>query len=530
MKICPHCGKQLKDDAEFCFSCGREQPAVSGASKKERNEKPARESAKAASRTGGAEASVNKRDNRKGIVLVIVTLLLLALIGGTVTYLILSGKDGKGDGDVTGLNVTKAPELTEAPDAPEATELPAPTPDETNAPIPTDAPALTDAPKPTDGSAPTEVPIDAGDFKLGVILLHDESSPYDNNFIIALRSAQTELKLTDDQIIIKRQVPENNECYETARDLVAEGCKVIFADSYGHEDYMIKAAREFKDVQFCHASGVKAHTEKLANYHNAYAAIYDGRYLTGIAAGLKLKDMMAKDPGIVPKVGFVGAFTYEEVISSYTAFYLGIKEIVPAATMNVQFSGSWYDVQREQEAAEALIAGGCVLISQYSESRGAPAACENAGVPNVAYSSFNNMVYPKTCLLNSRINWTPYFKYICAQAIKGAPIDTDWTGTLENGSVELSLVNTLAAAPGTKEVLDQYAAKLRDGSLHVFDTAKFTVEGKHLTSILANVDADPDFKDDTEAIHGGYFHESEYRSAPYFNILIDGITLLNMQF
>ena len=245
MKSCPHCGKQLKDDAEFCFSCGREQSAASGASKKERKEKPARESAKSVSRTGGAEASVNKRDNRKGIVLVIVTLLLLALIGGTVTYLILSGKggkDGKGDGDGTGLNVTEAPELTEAPDAPDATELPAPTPDETNAPVPTDAPAPTDAPKPTDGSAPTEVPIDAGDFKLGVILLHDESSPYDNNFIIALRSAQTELKLTDDQIIIKRQVPESNECYETARDLVAEGCKVIFADSYGHEDYMIMAA------------------------------------------------------------------------------------------------------------------------------------------------------------------------------------------------------------------------------------------------------------------------------------------------
>ena len=183
--------------------------------------------------------------------------------------------------------------------------------------------------------------INKADFKLGVILLHDESSTYDLNFINAVKDAQKSLGLSDDQVIIKKGIPEGNECYEAAKDLVAEGCNVIFADSFGHETYMIKAAKEFKDVQFCHATGTKAHTEKLDNYHNAFASIYEGRYLAGIAAGLKLKEMMAADSTVVPKIGYVGAFTYAEVVSGYTSFYLGVKEIVPEVTMEVQFTGSW---------------------------------------------------------------------------------------------------------------------------------------------------------------------------------------------
>ncbi|MBR5060044.1 MAG: BMP family ABC transporter substrate-binding protein [Clostridia bacterium] len=372
---------------------------------------------------------------------------------------------------------------------------------------------------------------EAGDeFKIGVILLHDESSTYDKNFITAVEDAQKALGLSNSQVIIKKGIPEGNECYEAARDLVAEGCKVIFADSFGHEDYMIKAAKEFKDVQFCHATGTKAHTEKLDNYHNAFASIYEGRYLAGIAAGLKLKAMMEADSTIVPKIGYVGAFTYAEVISGYTSFYLGVKEIVPEVTMDDQFTGSWYDETEEKNAANALINSGCVLISQHADSMGAPSACEDKDIPNVSYNGSTASSCPKTFIVSSRIDWAPYVKYICEQTMAGKAIDTDWTGTIETGSVKLTDLGPNAPAQGTQAIIDQYKAELIAGTRHVFDTNNFTVKGEKLTSYMADVDTDEAFTGDTEVVKDGYFHESEYRSAPYFDLEIDGITRLNSKF
>ncbi len=372
--------------------------------------------------------------------------------------------------------------------------------------------------------------ISKADFKLGVILLHDESSTYDLNFINAVKDAQKSLGLSDEQVIIKKGVPEGNECYEAAKDLVAEGCNVIFADSFGHETYMIKAAKEFKDVQFCHATGTKAHTEKLDNYHNAFASIYEGRYLAGIAAGLKLKEMMEADSTVVPKIGYVGAFTYAEVVSGYTSFYLGVKEIVPEVTMEVQFTGSWYDETEERNAAKALISMGCVLISQHADSMGAPSACEDASVPNVSYNGSTATACPNTFIVSSRIDWAPYVEYICKQVMDGKAIDTDWTGTLKTGSVKLTDVNTKAAAADTQKIIDEYKAKLDNGTIHVFDTKNFTVDGKELTTYLADVDDMGDYVGDTEVIKDGYFHESEYRSAPYFDLEIDGIHRINTKF
>jgi basic membrane protein A len=365
------------------------------------------------------------------------------------------------------------------------------------------------------------------DFKIGVILLHDESSTYDKNFITAVEDAQKALGLSNSQVIIKKNIPESNDCYVAAKDLIAQGCKVIFADSFGHEDFMIKAAKEFKDVQFCHATGTKAHTENLANYHNAFASIYEGRYLAGIAAGLKLKAMMEADSTIVPKIGYVGAFTYAEVISGYTSFYLGVKEIVPNVTMDVQFTDSWYDETTEKNAALALINDGCVLISQHADSMGAPSACEEKGVPNVSYNGSTESSCPNTFIVSSRIDWAPYVEYICRQTMDGKAIDTDWTGTIDTGSVKLTALGKKAPVADTQATIDRYQAELKAGTRHVFDTNNFTVEGAKLTSYKADVDSDDAFTPDTEAIKDGYFHESEYRSAPYFDVKIDGITWKN---
>ena len=384
----------------------------------------------------------------------------------------------------------------------------------------------------SDASSKEASGADMSKVKFGVICLHDEDSTYDLNFINAVKEAQKTLGLSDDQVIIKRNVPESNECYEAAADLVDEGCNVIFADSFGHEDHMIKAAKEFTDVQFCHATGTKAHTEKLDNFHNAFASIYEGRYLAGIAAGMKLNQMI-KDGKIKEdqaKIGYVGAFTYAEVISGYTSFYLGAKSVCPSATMDVQFTGSWYDETAEKTTALSLINSGCVLISQHADSMGAPSACEEKNVPDVSYNGSTVENCPNTYIISSRIDWAPYFEYIINCVAEGKAIDTDWTGTLATGSVKITDLNTNAAAEGTQEALDEATKKLENGELKVFDTANFTVKGKKLDSYMADVDTDADFKPDTEVIKDGYFAESEFRSAPYFDLEIDGITRLNSEF
>ena len=369
-------------------------------------------------------------------------------------------------------------------------------------------------------------------FKVGLICLHDENSTYDLNFINGFYEAMATLGIEESNYMVKTNIPEGQECYDAAADLADAGCAVIFADSFGHEDYMIQAAKEFPEVQFCHATGTKAHTEGLDNYHNAFASIYEGRYLAGVAAGLKLQELAdaGKLKGDAPKMGYVGAYTYAEVVSGYTSFYLGAKSIVPDVTMDVTFTGSWYDETAEKEGANKLIEGGCDLISQHADSMGAPTACENAGVPDVSYNGSTASACPNTFIVSSRINWAPYYEYAYNQVAAGEAIDADWTGTLATDSVQLTEVNEAAAAAGTQEKIDEVKAGLEDGTIHVFDTANFTVNGKALDSYEADVDTDAEYTPDTEVIADGYFHESEFRSAPYFDLRIDGIKLLDEQY
>ena len=326
-----------------------------------------------------------------------------------------------------------------------------------------------------------------------------------------------------------RRHPEGQECYNAAAELADAGCNIIFADSFGHEDYIIQAAKEFPDVQFCHATGTRAHTEGLSNFHNAFAAIYEGRYLAGVAAGLKLNEMIANGEFTADeaKMGYVGAYTYAEVVSGYTSFYLGAKSVCPSVTMEVTFTGSWYDETAEKEGANKLIQNGCKLISQHADSMGAPTACETAGIPNVSYNGSTVSACPNTFIVSSRINWAPYYEYVVNCYLNGEEIGADWTGTIATGSVVLTDVNEKAAAAGTADKIAEVTKALEDGSLHVFDTSTFTVEGKPVTSFMADVDTDAAYTPDTEAVKDGYIHESEYRSAPYFTLQIDGIDLLD---
>ena len=370
------------------------------------------------------------------------------------------------------------------------------------------------------------------DFKIGFICLHDENSTYDLNFLNAVDKIQEALGLTDEQVIVRVNVPEGDECYVAAKDLVGEGCNIIFGNSFGHEDFLIKAAKEFPEVEFCHATGTKAHTEGLDNYHNAFASIYEGRFLAGVAAGLKINEMI--EAGTITaeqaKMGYVGAFTYAEVISGYTSFYLGAKSVCPSVTMDVQFTGSWYDAPEEKNAAEALIARDCVLISQHADSMGAPGACEATGIPNVSYNGSTYDSCYETFIISSAINWAPYYNYIIGQYSKGEKIAADWCGGIKEGSVVLTGINQDVAAEGTADEIKAAVEKIKAGELKVFDAATFTVNGEALESYKADVDTDAAFTPDTEVIADGYFHESEFRSAPCFDLRIDGINLLNEKF
>ena len=368
--------------------------------------------------------------------------------------------------------------------------------------------------------------------KVGFITLHDENSTYDLNFINAAKEAIANLGLTDADYILKTNVGENEQCAEVAADLVDAGCNIIFADSFGHEPYMIEVAKENPEVQFCHSTGTRAHTEGLANYHNAFASIYEGRYLAGIAAGMKLNEMIeaGKFTADEAKMGYVGAFTYAEVVSGYTSFFLGARSVCPTVTMDVTFTGSWYDETLEKEGAEKLIQGGCKLISQHADSLGAPTACENAGVPNVSYNGSTVSACPNTYIISSRINWAPYYEMCIKAVMDGTEIPADWVGTLATNSVVLTDLNTNVAAAGTAEAIAAATEKLEKGEIHVFDCSTFTVKGEALTSYMADVNADSDNTPDTEVVHDGYFSESEFRSAPYFDLQIDGINLLNVNF
>lgn len=377
--------------------------------------------------------------------------------------------------------------------------------------------------------------------KVGLVALHDSNSTYDKNFIDAFNAACTKMGVEG---IIKTNVPEDDTAYDKATELADEGCKFIFADSFGHEGHILRAAKEFPNIQFSHATGTTAHTEKVANFHNAFASIYEGRYLAGVAAGLKLQSMIEAKADTSKKIGYVGAFPYAEVVSGYTSFFLGVRSIVSDVTMEVRFTNSWYDETKERSTAQSLIESGCSLISQHADSMGAPKMCEEKSVPDVTYNGTTETDCPNTYVISSRVNWEPYFEYAIGQVQKGQAIDTDWTGTLGSdlysGSVAMSKPGAKGAVEGTEAKLNEVAAKLRDGTLKVFDTSKFTVTGEnfnantmkvdaegHLTSYMADVNTDSAFTPDTEAIETKngitYFAESSKRSAPYFDVAIDGI-------
>lgn len=362
--------------------------------------------------------------------------------------------------------------------------------------------------------------------KIGIILVGDENEGYTYAHMEGIKAAAASLGIPDNQIIWKYSIPEDEKCYDTAMDLVEAGCTYIFSNSYSHQSYMQKAAGECPNVNFVAMTGDTAAPSGLANFSNAFTKVFESRYVSGIVAGMKLKELMDSGKVTDPKVGYVGAYPYAEVVSGYTAFFLGIRSIVPEATMVVQYTSSWFDFVAEGEAANALIAAGCCIIGQHADSEGAPRAVQAAldsgkVVYSVGYNVDMLTAAPTAALTSATNVWSVYYTYALGQAVKGERIATNVAEGYAEDAVAITALGT-SCAQGTQAKVDEAVAAIKAGTLHVFDTSTFTVGGETLTSY----DKTYGFEGN-ELISDGYFHESELRSAPAFDIRIDGITELN---
>lgn len=372
---------------------------------------------------------------------------------------------------------------------------------------------------------PTEAATEGANIKVGIIYIGDENEGYTAAHMAGIDQMIETLGLSKDQVIAKTNIGEDEAAYDAVVDLAEQGCNIIFANSFGHEDYMIQAAIEFSEVQFCHATGYQAASSSLPNMHNYFTAVYESRYVSGVVAGLKLNEMIesGKITADKAKMGYVGAYPYAEVVSGYTSFYLGAKSVCPSVTMEVQYTNSWADMAAENEVATQLIANGAVLISQHADTTGAPTACETAGVPIVGYNVDMTSVAPNAALTSATINWGPYYTYAVKSVIDGTAIATDWSKGFVDGAVGISALNDAVIAAGTADKVTEVEEALKNGTFHVFDTTTFTVGGASIEDLIKS---NADFAKYADYVSDGYFHESELISAPAFDLRIDGITEL----
>ena len=387
------------------------------------------------------------------------------------------------------------------------------------------------------GLASASAEVAASDIKVGMICIGDENEGYSANHINGLLRAMESLGIAKEQVIFKYNTPETEAAYEAAIDLAEQGCNIIFANSFGHETYISLAAEEYSDIEFCHATGTTAMNAGLENFHNYFAAIYEARYVSGVVAGLKLNEMIeaGKITADAAKMGYVGAFPFAEVISGYTSFYLGARSVCPSVTMEVRYTNSWGDMALEKETAEALIANGCVLISQHADTTGAPTACEAAGVPCVGYNISMIPAAPNSALTSSAVNWAAYYGFAVKNVLAGTAFPADWSAGYVDGAVAITELNAATVPAGAAEKVAEVEEALKAGTLKVFDVTTFTVpatdngsyavdaEG-HLTNAFAT-DTNGDWvADANEVVVDGAFLESSVQSAPYFSMIIDGIT------
>lgn len=386
----------------------------------------------------------------------------------------------------------------------------------------------------------------SADLKVGVILIGDETEGYSAAHIEGIKTAAANLGIAQENIIWKYKIEESSACFEAAEDLVGQGCDVVVSNSYGHQNFVVEAAELHPDITYISMTGDFAALTGLDNFKNAFTSVYESRYVSGVVAGMKLAELVESgelSPETQPnsfdadgniKIGYVGAFPYAEVVSGYTAFYLGVKSVMPNVVMEVMYTNSWFDIDKEGTAAKALINNGCVIIGQHADSTGAPAATQaEKDNGTICYSVGYNIdmleTAPTAALTSATNVWSVYYTEAFSALLNGEEVPTNWAKGYSDGAVAITDLGPEVAA-GTAEKVAEVEAALKDGSLHVFDTATFTVGGETVTSemfdlsIIDYTTGDVVYAGDTcETITDGYFSESTLRSAPYFQLRIDGI-------
>lgn len=372
----------------------------------------------------------------------------------------------------------------------------------------------------------TEATADASAFKVGVILVGDENEAYTYAHIEGIEYAKEELGLTDDQIIYKYNIATDESCYDAAVDLVEQGCTMVISNSFSHESFMLQAAEEYPDVTFAPATGNSAETYGLDNVVNYFTKVYESRYVSGVVAGMKLAEMLESGEATDAYLGYVGAYPYAEVMSGYTAFFLGVQSIVPEAHMDVAYTNSWFDITAEAEAANALIARGAVILSQHADSTGAPSAVQAAyeagnAVYCVGYNVDMLSIAPDAALTSAQNVWGVQYENIFSTFMNGEDMAYDYAYGYAEDGVKISALGD-SCAEGTAEKVAEVEAAIAAGELHVFDITTFTVNGETVESYDTVYGYEG-----REMIWDGYFHESELRSAPTFELAIDGITQLS---
>ena len=393
-----------------------------------------------------------------------------------------------------------------------------------------------ETPSSPESTAPAAETTPAGDeaktIKVGMVCIGDENDQgYTYNFMRGVEEATAQLAEQGINVewVYKTQILEDSGCEDANIELADAGCQIIINNSYGFESYMLKVAPDYPEIEFISCTNQASAVDDLANTHNAFANIYEGRYLAGVVAGMKVQGMI--DNGDITAdqavIGYVGAYSFAEVISGFTAYYLGAKSVCPSVTMKVSFVGSWSDATLEANAAQALCDEGCIMISQHSDNTTPATAAQSNGAFHTGYNNDMISIAPEASLIGTRIDWSVYFAYAIEAVANGEEFDQDWCHGMDEGAVVMTPLNEDIAAAGTAEKLSEVEEAIRTGALQVFDTSTFTVNGEELTTCLA-LDTDGDFvADSEEAVFDGAFHESYFQSAPYFTVQIDGITWLN---
>jgi len=315
-------------------------------------------------------------------------------------------------------------------------------------------------------------PLDKSAVKVGIIYLDEAVSGWSYSHELGIREAQRVFPLNDDQIIRKLNVSEEDtgSIEHAISEAIAEGANIIIAPSWGFMDVCEKMAAEHPLVIFAHASGYKHNDSNFTNY---FGRLYQARYLTGIAAGLKTE---------TGKVGFVAAqgLSNAEVTGWLNAFAMGVESVNPEARIYVSVTNSWYDPAGERRAAQKLIAEGCDVIAQHCDTAEPQIEAEKAGVWGIGNNIDMSGEAPDAVLTSAIWNWGSYYTFLIGSVINGSFTTEPYYGGLADGMVDIAPLAPALTTPGMAEAVAEAKERIIKGSIIVFEGVMETNDGQKI--------------------------------------------------